>query len=128
MTTLEIAGVYIAVHILLLIYLAFRVAGKRGKDKISVGTGGDADMELRMRVHGNATEYIPITMIGLLAMAILGLPVWALHAVGISMIVGRLLHAIGLSKTIMSARVAGVLLTWLSMLGVAAALLYTAFT
>ncbi len=128
MTALELAGVYIGVHILLLIYLAFRVAGKRGSDKISVGTGGDADMELRMRVHGNATEYIPVTMAGLLAMAATGLPVWTIHAVGISMLVGRLLHALGLSRTILPARILGMLLTWGSMLGVVAALFYTAFT
>lgn len=128
MTNVQIAAVYIGLHILLLVYLAIRVAGRRRGESISVGTGGDSDMELRMRVHGNAAEYIPMAMIGLLAMALLDLPVWALHLAGLSLIIGRVSHAIGLGKSIMPARVLGMVLTWLPMLGVAVALFYAAFT
>ena len=123
MTSVAAAAIYLAVNILLLWFLSFRVIGRRRSAKVSLGTGGDAELEIRTRAHGNAAEYIPITMLGLYVLAAMGAPVWMIHAVGGVFTLGRVLHAIGLSGTIMPARMVGMVLTWTGMLGAAAGLL-----
>lgn len=123
MTPIAAAAIYIAVNILLLVYLSYRVVGARQASKVSLGTGGDAGLEIRSRAHGNASEYIPITMLALFVMSQLGAPLWAIHAVGGAFTLGRVLHAIGLSATIFPARAGGMVLTWLGMVGSAAGIL-----
>lgn len=126
MNSLETAAVYIGVNILILVYLAMRVVMRRLSVQVSVGTGGDGDLELRTRVHGNATEYIPAFSVGLYVVAAMGIPSLWIHIFGASFTFGRLLHAFGLAKTVLPARQFGMVLTWLAMLLVAAALIYHA--
>ncbi|MEH6745135.1 MAPEG family protein [Hyphomonas sp.] len=126
MTSLEAAGVYVAINMLLLIYLAFRVVSVRQSAKVSIGTGGNEMLELRTRVHGNATEYIPSMLVGLVVMALMGLPVWTLHVAGGVFTLGRVMHVIGLGGTVMPMRAGGILLSWIAMVLTALAILYHA--
>ncbi|MEQ3650755.1 MAPEG family protein [Hyphomonas sp.] len=126
MTSLEAAGVYVAINMLLLIYLAFRVVSVRQSAKVSIGTGGNEMLELRTRVHGNATEYIPSMLVGLVVMALMGLPVWILHVAGGVFTLGRVMHIIGLGGTVMPMRAGGILLSWIAMVLAALAILYHA--
>lgn len=126
MTSLNAAAIYVGINMLLLIFLAFRVVSRRQSAKVSIGTGGDTMLELRTRVHGNATEYVPAMLIGLIVAALLEAPVWAIHALGAAFTLGRLLHAFGLGGTIAAARAGGTLLTWISIVVTALAVIYFA--
>jgi hypothetical protein len=128
MTALQVAAVYIAVNILILIYLALRVVAGRRKSLVSIGDGGSESLGTAIRVHGNATEYIPATLVGLLALAFLSAPIWAIHALGVSFTLGRLLHAIGMARGPIVFRQLGMVLTWAAMVILSLALLYLAFT
>lgn len=99
MTLFEIVALYVAINILILIYLSWRVTTFRQSEKINLGDGGHEALTLAMRAQGNFTEYAPLALIGLLAMAWLGAsPLW-LHGIGISFVIARLLHAFGISGT-----------------------------
>lgn len=126
MTPIAAAAVYTGVNILILLFLSFRVVGRRRSAQVSLGTGGDADLEVRVRAHGNASEYIPATMLGLFIAASLGAPLWAVHAIGGVFTFGRVLHGIGLSGNIMAPRALGMVLTWLGMLASGVATLWLA--
>jgi hypothetical protein len=126
MTVLSAAALYAGINILLLFLLSFRVVGSRMRTKISLGSGGDPDLELRIRTHGNAAEYIPASMLGLIVLALLAVPVWAIHALGGVFTLGRLLHAVGLSATLLWARQFGMALTWFGMLGIGGFVVYAA--
>lgn len=126
MTALSAAALYAGINILLLFLLSFRVVGSRMRTKVSLGSGGDPDLELRIRAHGNAAEYIPASMLGLIVLALLSVPVWAIHALGGVFTLGRLLHAVGLSATVLWARQFGMVLTWLGMLGIGGFVVYAA--
>jgi len=117
MMPITAAALYIGANILLLLFLSFRVVGRRRSAKVSLGTGGDADLEIRTRAHANAAEYIPVTMLGLFVMTQFAVPLWAIHAVGGTFTLGRVLHAYGLSASVSAARAIGMILTWLGMLG-----------
>ncbi len=126
MTSIEAAAIYVGLNMLLLIYLAFRVVSRRQSAEVSIGTGGDAVLELRTRVHGNATEYVPAMLIGLVLAALMNAPVWVIHGLGVAFTLGRLMHAFGLGGTIMAARAGGTLLTWISIVVTALALIHYA--
>jgi len=128
MSELQVASVYIAINMLILVWLAFRVVSRRRSGKISIGDGGSDDLAVAIRVHGNASEYIPATLVGFLALAFLESPVWGLHALGIAFTLGRLMHVFGMGSGPIIFRQLGVLLTWLTMIIVSLAILYHAFT
>jgi uncharacterized membrane protein YecN with MAPEG domain len=119
MNSTQAAAIYVGLNIALLVFLGARVVGRRRSAQVSVGDGGDADLNLRIRTHGNASEYIPAFLVGLFMTSALGLAVWGVHLLGAAFTLGRVLHAIGLSGTVMPARAFGMLLTWIPMLAVA---------
>lgn len=124
MTPIAAAAVYTGVNILILLFLSFRVVGRRRSAQVSLGTGGDAELETRVRAHGNASEYIPAAMLGLFAAASLGAPLWAVHAIGGVFTLGRVLHGFGLSAGVLAPRALGMVLTWLGMLGAGVAAIW----
>lgn len=128
MSALEVASVYVAINILMLVWFAMRVVARRFRGKISMGDGGSEDLARAIRVHGNASEYVPPMLIGLLALAFLDAPIWSLHALGIGFTLGRLMHALGMSGGPLISRQLGMMLTWTAMAIVSLAILYLVFT
>ena len=128
MSALQVASVYIAINILILLWLAFRVVSHRFRGKISMGDGGSEDLAVAIRVHGNAAEYTPAMLIGLLALAFLHAPVWSIHALGIGFTLGRVSHAIGMGSGPVILRQLGMMLTWTAMVILSLALLYLVFS
>lgn len=123
----KIAALYIAVNLLIILVLSVRVVGGRFNKKISLGTGNDKDMEIRVRSQANATEYIPIGMISLLVLVFLGAPTWLLHALGGLFTAGRLVHPIGMAGPLV-ARQLGTVFTWTALFGFAGALIWFALS
>lgn len=110
-----ITALYAGLSALLLVGLAVRVSATRGKQKVDLGDGGKDVMLRAIRCHGNAMEYIPITLILMLLLEMHGSAHWFLHAAGIALLVSRLLHVQGLmqSSTLTPGRLAGTGLVWL---------------
>ena len=126
MTGLEAASVYVAVNILILVWLAVRVVGNRirERDQDSVSD----ELASTIRVHGNASEYIPAMLIGLVGLALLDGAVLVIHGLGITFTLARILHVIGMNGGPIQARQIGILLTWACMVIVSLAMLYHVFT
>jgi uncharacterized membrane protein YecN with MAPEG domain len=119
MLRLEIAAIYAGVNILLLLVLAVLVVAGRRRHKIRLGDAGNPDFLRAVRAHANAAEYIPAGIVGLLFVALMepATPLWLLHAAGISLTLGRILHGIGLHTGVLNAgRMLGMVLTWTSYL------------
>ena len=128
MSALQVAGIYIAINILMLVWFALRVVRHRFSGKISMGDGGSEPLARAIRVHGNAAENIPPVLVGLLGLALLQGPVWGLHVIGLMLTVGRVSHSIGMDGGPIIFRQLGMLLSWTCMVIVSLALLYFAFT
>ncbi|MBX3430561.1 MAG: MAPEG family protein [Hyphomonadaceae bacterium] len=117
MLRLEIAALYAGVNILILLVLAVLVVSGRRKHKITLGDGGNEAFTRAVRAHANAAEYIPAGLVGLTLLALFdpATPTWLLHAAGISLTFGRILHGFGLhTGTLNFGRMAGMVLTWTS--------------
>ena len=129
MTVLQAAALWSGLSILLLVVLSFRTIFTRKRLKVSFGDGGHAELTAASRAFGNAAEYIPPCLAILILMALTGFqPVWV-HAVGGAMLLGRVLHAWGLSQTKQPSfgRMSGMILTQLALVGGAGALIGCAF-
>lgn len=127
MVRLEIAALYAGVNILLLLYLGARVPMMRRKHKVPLGDGGNPELLRAVRAHGNAAEYIPAGLIGLVLVSLLdaATPLWFLHACGLSLTGGRLIHAGGLMASDLNAgRMIGMVLTFLSYVLIGGGLIY----
>ncbi|MEO6065357.1 MAG: MAPEG family protein [Lysobacterales bacterium] len=124
----KITAIFIALHVLLLLSLAYRVVAMRRVHKLGLGDGSLEPVQQRIRAHANATEYVPVALLELLALELLGVPALWLYAAGGTLFVGRLLHAMGLASAsgYSFGRFYGTLLTWLTMLAMAIALLFHA--
>lgn len=119
MLRLEIAALYAGVNILILLVLAVLVVAGRRKHQIRLGDGGNPDFTRAVRAHANAAEYIPAGLVGIVLIALMepATPLWLLHAAGISLTVGRILHGVGLhAGTLNFGRMFGMILTWVSYL------------
>ena len=127
MLRLEIAAIYAGINILILLALAYVVVTGRQKHNIVLGDGGNESVGRAIRAHANAAEYIPAALVGIVLLALLepAAPIWLLHASGISLTLGRLLHGFGLNTGPLNmGRRAGIALTWLAYLLIGVGLIY----
>ncbi|RIJ17402.1 MAPEG family protein [Henriciella mobilis] len=96
MTAIEAAVLYTALCLLLMLALKMNVGRVRAKEKVMFGDGGKEPVQRAQRVQGNAVEDVPVTLVGLVGLALLSAPVWLVHALGATLFLARVLHAVGL--------------------------------
>lgn len=94
-----ITGIYAGLCGLLLTVLYVRVSQRRLAVKIGVGTGGDAELEQRVRAHGNLIKAAPFVLILLYLVERTALDPIFIHAFGATFLLARLAHAQGISST-----------------------------
>jgi uncharacterized membrane protein YecN with MAPEG domain len=117
---------YAAFLALLYIYLSVRTIGLRRKLQVALGPGDNPEMLRAMRVHANFAEYVPLALILIYLVEAQGPAVWLVHALGAALLLGRCLHAYGVSQVqeTFACRVSGMVLTF-TVLGVSAGLILT---
>ena len=81
---------------IIFIKLSFAVIGLRRENKIGLGSGGHEDLERAIRAQGNFAEYVPIGLILIACLELNGAPWWLVAILGLTLIVGRLVHAKGI--------------------------------
>ncbi|MEM9028888.1 MAG: MAPEG family protein [Pseudomonadota bacterium] len=91
-----ITGLYVGLTILLAIGLGMRVGLMRGSSGISIHDGGNQELALRVRHHGNLLETAALTLLALGILELNGTSPWVLHTLGLAFITARILHPIGL--------------------------------
>jgi uncharacterized membrane protein YecN with MAPEG domain len=94
-----ITGIYAGICGLLLVVLYVRISQRRLATKIGVGSGGDAELEQRVRAHGNLVESAPFVLILLYLIEQTGLSSTYIHVLGAAFVIARLAHAQGMSTT-----------------------------
>lgn len=124
----KITLLFASLHVLLMLVLLMRISRHRHGHKIGLGDGGDAVLARKVRVHGNFSEHVPFALLMLGLLELCGLPAPWLWAFGAALLLGRLMHAVGLSATsgYSFGRFTGTALTWLVFLLMALAGLWLA--
>ena len=122
------AALWTGLHLILLLVLSVLVTRQRRKHHIEIGDGGVPALNQAIRAFGNAAEYVPAALVGLGVLALVGAMPLLIHPIGFLLFVGRVMHAVGLSRStgVSWLRTAGVLATWVADIALAAALLFYA--
>lgn len=93
-----ITPAYVAILALFFVVLSHRTIRLRRRLKVAVGDADQPMMLRAMRVHANCAEYAPMTLLVIFSLERQVGPGWWIHALGITLIVGRVVHAYGLSQ------------------------------
>ena len=90
--------IYAAILGLGFVGLSFLTLRLRRQNKIALGDGGNPQLLRAIRVHSNFAEYVPIALILIYMTESIGAPIYLIHFLGISLLIGRLSHAWGVSQ------------------------------
>jgi len=124
-----ISALYTALQALIAIGLTIPVGQARLRAEVSLGDGGNADLQTAIRRHANWTEHVPIALLLIALLELNGASAALLHGLGATLVVARIAHPIGLSATNMRSPLRGIgaFATMIVTAVAALALLWTAF-
>ena len=125
----HITSLYAALLALICFVLGGAVGQLRGKNDIPLGDGGNKDLIIANRRHMNFVENVPLAFELMLIVELNGAKALWLHALGIVLVLSRIIHPFGLNieKIGTPARVIGAGGTALVMLASAITLLWQYF-
>jgi uncharacterized membrane protein YecN with MAPEG domain len=115
MTGLPVTSVTAAIAALMLIALSVPVSLRRGRLKALHGDAGDPGLQRLIRAQGNFTEYTPMGLILLALVEVAVTPTGLLWTIGILLIAGRGLHALGMIRGSLVVKAIGMLGTFASL-------------
>jgi uncharacterized protein len=114
--TLTITPLYAAPIVALFMYLSVNVIRHRRRARVAFGDQGDKTLLRLMRAHGNCAEYAPLGLLLLVMAELAGAASLGLHLAGVALVIGRVVHGIGLAHypRVIACRMVGVLATFFS--------------
>ena len=93
-----VTPLYAGLLVLWFVVLSVRVVRARARG-VWLGDGGDAALLRVIRGHANFAEYVPLALVLLAILELSRFSIYLLHALGIALVVARLLHGYALSFT-----------------------------
>jgi len=125
---MKVTPLYAALLAIWFVVLSVRVIRNRGREKIPLGDGGNRSMLRLMRGHANFAEYVPLALVLMALLELSRFPAYALHALGATLLVARLMHGYALSFTPqwMLGRVVGSTLTFAMLIAASVMCFYQA--
>ena len=118
---LLMTSVIASILTIIFIRLSFGVIKLRRKHQVRIGSGGVEELERAIRAHANFAEYVPIGLILISCLEANAAPWWLVLVPGIALIVGRIIHAIGIQEPPphLSKRVLGMKITFFTLIALA---------
>lgn len=117
------AALWSGLLIFVMIALSLRVILGRWRHRVSLGEGLEGQLSVAARSFGNCAEYVPVGIAAMTLVALVGGSTQEVNIIGGMLLVGRILHPLGLMmKAPNWARLVGMVLT-IGALGFAAVLL-----
>ncbi|MBD1876117.1 MAPEG family protein [Nodosilinea sp. FACHB-131] len=123
---MTIVPTYAALLGIIFFIVSIRIVRLRRSLKIGIGDNNDPIMLRAMRVQSNFAEYVPLCLILLGFAELQGTLPAILHLLSIGLLLGRILHAYGVSQTKENFRfrVSGMALTFTCLLSTCATLIF----
>ena len=96
--SVALTAFYAALLTFLYLVLCRNVIAYRRKNRIALGAEADPALLRRVRVQSNFAEYVPLALVLIAFAETQGLAPVLIHALGLALLSGRCLHAIGVSR------------------------------
>ncbi len=127
---MSVVASYMPLFGILLVVLSVRTLLLRRKLKIGIGDNDNVEMKRAMRVHANFIEYTPTAILLIFFLEQTGSYVVWIHTLCIVLLVGRIMHAYGVSQVEedFRFRVTGMVLTFLVLLSASIRLMLEVFS
>lgn len=90
---------YAAVLGIIFVTLSVRTLRLRRTLSIAIGDAGNQQLLRAIRVHANFAEYVPLALLLIYLLEAQGPPKAVVHILCIALLLGRLSHAFGVSKS-----------------------------
>ena len=104
-----ITGFYAGLLGIVLFLLTWRVGRVRARTNIALMDGGNRDLIVAIRGQGNFAELVPLCLILLAVAEMARTSIYAIHILGVVLLISRLIHPFGLAPERMN--------TWQRMIG-----------
>ena len=91
-----VTALYTALLGLVMIALEMPVGMLRGRTKIPIYDGGNMELAVAIRRHGNFIEHVPFVLIVMAVIELNGAGATLLHGMGIALLLARIAHPLGL--------------------------------
>lgn len=95
---LIVTSVIASILTIVFIRLSFAVIRLRRANRVAIGSGGNEELERAIRAQGNFAEYVPFGIILIACLEANGAPWWLAAVPGMTLIIGRLIHAKGINE------------------------------
>lgn len=92
-------AVYAALLALLFLGLSVRVIRLRQTFQVALGDAGEKSLKRATRVQANFAEYVPLALLLIYLVETAQPPQPLIHALGLLLVMGRALHAYGVSQS-----------------------------
>jgi uncharacterized membrane protein YecN with MAPEG domain len=124
-----VTPLYAGLLALWLLVMSLRVIDRRRAARVSLGDGGNPDLQRAIRGHANFCEYAPFALLLLAILELSRFSIYALHAIGIVFVIARVLHGYALSfrRDFPFGRYWGALLTFVVLIAESLMCLYQAY-
>jgi uncharacterized membrane protein YecN with MAPEG domain len=122
---------YAAIFAIFFVFLSIRVIKQRRRNSVGIGNGDNIELSRAIRVHANFSEYVPFALVLLFLFETQTSAYYfssiGVHFFGISLLIGRMIHAYGVSQVHENIRfrIAGMAITFCSFLLLALSILFT---
>ncbi|EGA71622.1 glutathione S-transfersae-like protein [Vibrio sinaloensis DSM 21326] len=110
-----VTALYASILAALMIWLSIQVIKQRRKAQVKYADGGVDALQVARSAHGNAVDYVPITLIMMALLEYNGASLWMVHLCGVAFIIGRIMHAKSILADKLKGRITGMKLTYLVM-------------
>jgi uncharacterized membrane protein YecN with MAPEG domain len=126
---IHISLIYAALLGLIFVALSFRVIRHRVGTRVVFGDGGNTQLSIAIRTHGNFIEYVPLALLLIMGVELVQYPSSIVHSLGIVLVLARLGHILGLAsqKGVGMGRPAGTIATLLVLVLSSAMILLKSF-
>jgi len=125
---LSVTAFYASLLALLFVWLSLNVIKLRRRFQIRLGDGNNNELRAAISAQSNAAQYIPFALLLIALLEINQAHLLFLHILGLMLLCGRIVHALGILKNQIPLRVKGMQLTLFTLIGSAVLnLLYLIF-
>ena len=99
---ITVTPIFAALLGLIFFFLSLRTSLVRRRAKVSLGDGGNTELQMAIRAHGNFIEYVPISLLLMAFLEMRSVSIYVIIVLGVMLVAGRCCHAIGISRAIAS--------------------------
>ena len=93
-----ITSLYAGLLALLFFALSAHTIRQRRALQVALGDQGQPLLKRAVRAHANFAEYVPLILLMIMMLEFHQMPAWVLHGLGLTLLIGRGLHAWGITR------------------------------